>query len=94
VQGVRSTVRVRVPRRSRGGKMIWPFRRRPAWKCAEHGPQGLVCFCDERRDREAGVHRASGLSDAFGGYLCVCLRGSFSVKYGCMAPDAEEVPDA
>jgi hypothetical protein len=50
--------------------------------CAEHDTQGYHCACDERRDRAAGIHRASGLSDAFGGYECVCGRGSFT-KYGC-----------
>jgi hypothetical protein len=67
--------------------MRWKFWQRRTWKCAEHGPQGLVYFCDEKRDAEAGIHRASGLSDAFGGYMCVCQRGSYSVKYGCLAGD-------
>lgn len=57
--------------------------------CLEHGPQH--CSCDEERDRAAGIHRASGLDDGLGGYLCVCLRGRYSVKYGCMA-STEEAP--
>ena len=51
--------------------------------CPEHDP--LHCSCDEKRDRTSGVHRASGLSDAFGGYMCVCGGGSYSVTYGCLA---------
>lgn len=43
------------------------------------------CFCDEDHDRAAGIHRASGLDDGMGGYLCVCLGGRYSVKYGCIA---------
>jgi hypothetical protein len=39
--------------------------------CDKH-PSPLTCFCDEDRDREAGIHRASGLDNGFGGYKCVC----------------------
>jgi hypothetical protein len=38
--------------------------------CTEHGV--LTCFCDEDRDRAAGVHRPSSEANAFGGYQCVC----------------------
>lgn len=38
-------------------------------KCAEHPG---TCFCDEREDREQGIHRPGGVADAFGGYQCVC----------------------
>jgi hypothetical protein len=60
------------------------FRRRPSG-CTDH--PGLVCFCDEERDRRAGIHRASGLDDGFGGYLCVCGGGRYSATLGCMATD-------
>jgi hypothetical protein len=51
--------------------------------CPEHDPQGYHCACDEGRDRAAGIHRASGLGNAFGGYVCVCGNGSWTMKSGC-----------
>lgn len=49
-------------------------------------PQVVHCLCDEERDRAAGIHRASGWDDGLGGYLCICLGGRYSLKYGCMTP--------
>lgn len=40
------------------------------YPCADHDPSR--CSCDERRDREAGRHRASRWSNIGGGYQCVC----------------------
>jgi hypothetical protein len=56
--------------------------------CAEHDP--LHCACDERRDREAGIHRPSGLCDAFGGYECVCGNGSWTETYGCVSAEVSD----
>lgn len=57
--------------------------------CVTHDP--LHCACDEERDRAAGIHRASGIGNAFGGYECVCGEGSFTVKFGCIGGRGEEV---
>lgn len=43
--------------------------------CKKHDP--LTCVCDEERDRKAGIHRATGLDNGFGDYMCTC--GHFTV---------------
>ncbi len=62
-------------------------RRQP---CAEHDP--LTCFCDERRDREAGVHRPSGVADAFGGYVCVCEDAGCPARSPLLKPTHKRDP--
>lgn len=55
--------------------------------CVEH--EGLTCFCDEARDRAAGVHRPSSEANAFGGYRCVC-GGTWLTSMGRCIPAREE----
>ncbi len=53
--------------------------------CADHDPS--TCFCDERRDREAGIHRPSGVANAFGGYVCVCEDTDCPARPPLLVPD-------
>jgi hypothetical protein len=53
--------------------------------CHEHSTRGITCCCDEDRDRANGLHRPSGTSNAFGGYLCVC-GGAWLSRTGICLP--------
>ena len=57
--------------------------------CPEHDPRGLHCFCDEKRDLDAGVHRHGSMDNGLGGYLCIC--GGLMVFDTCLGTDEETV---
>ena len=52
--------------------------------CLEHSPAGYDCFCDEALDLANGLHRASGVGNAFGGYNCVCGEPWLDTLGGCV----------
>jgi hypothetical protein len=54
--------------------------------CAEH-PR-LTCFCDEERDRAAGIHRPTSAASMFGGYECTCGEPWLTFGDRCMGAAA------